>query len=245
MATVRDICTQALQDLMVVGADQSMSATEGTLAFTKLNNLMDQGTTESLLLYSNLRTLLALTPSQAEYTVGDPGGDFEIPRPLYLDFVNYYDTSASDPPAEIPLVPFTDQAWAGITMKELESNLPTNYYYNLTFPLATLSLYPVPTSSTLVLVLYNRQQITEFASLDTTISLPPGWRRYLVSNLAVELAPAFEREPSPTLLRIAQDSKAKLKRSNIRLTDAVLDNGALIGAKRGGYSYWDFLAGSF
>lgn len=244
MATVRDICTQALQDLMVVGADQSMSATEGVLAFNKLNNLMDQGTTESLLLYSQLRTETVMSAGTASYTVGD-GGNIDIPRPLYLDFVNYYDTDAGDPPAEIPLIPLTDQAWAGLQIKELESNLPTSYYYNLTFPLATLSLYPIPTSDTLVLVTYNRQQITEFASLDTVISLPPGWRRYLVSNLAVELAPAFEREPSATLLRIAQDSKAKLKRSNIRLVDAVLDRGALIGAKRGGYSVWDFYAGSF
>lgn len=243
MATVRDVCTQALQDLMVVGADQTMSATDGALALSKLNMLLDQCTSESLMLYSEVRTTWTITASDGSYTVGT-GGDVNVARPTFVDYVNFMDTSQT-PNLEIPLIPLTDQAYAAIPIKTLTSTLPGYYFYNLTYPLATLSLYPVPTSSTLTGVMYARAQVGEFASLNVSISLPPGWRRFLVTNLALELAPAFEREPSKTLIKNAVESKATLKRSNIRLVDAALDPGALIGGERKHSSYYDFLQGIY
>ena len=241
MATVRDICTQALQDLMVLGADQVMGESEANLALVKLNNLVDQWTSESLMLYSEVRTTWTISANDGSYTVGT-GGNVNVARPVYVDYVNFIDTS-QDPDLEIPLVPLTDQAYAAIPQKALTSTLPGYFWYNLTYPTATLEIWPIPTSTTLQGAMYARAQVGEFSALSTSISLPPGWRRCLVANLAIELAPAFEREPSATLVKIAAQSKATLKRSNIRLVDASLDAGALIGANRKHSSYFDFLTG--
>lgn len=240
---VRDVCTQALQDLMVLGANETMSAADGALALSKLNMLLDQCTSESLMLYSEVRTLWTITANDGSYTVGT-GGNVNVARPTYVDFVNYVDTS-QNPDLEIPLIRLTDQAYAAIQQKSLTSNLPNYYYYNLTYPLATVELYPIPTSSTLQGAMYARAQVGEFASLNVSVSLPPGWRRFLVTNLALELAAAFEREPSKVLVRNAMESKATLQRSNLRLTDAVLDSGALIGSNRRGSTWADFMAGTF
>ena len=242
MATVRDIGTEALQDLMVLGANETMSATDGAFILSKLNTLLDQCTSESLMLYSEVRTTWTISANDGSYTVGS-GGNVNVARPTYVDWVNFLDTSQT-PNLEIPLVPLTDQAYAAIPIKTLTSTLPGYFYYNLTYPLATLNLYPVPTSTTLTGVLYARAQVGEFASLDTSVSLPAGWRRFLITNLALELAAAFEREPSQMLLRNAMQAKATLKRSNIRLTDASLDAGALIGGERKHSSYYDFVVGN-
>lgn len=243
MATVRDICEEALGDLMVVGTGEPMSAVDGARALTKLNNLLDQWTSESLMLYAQVRTTWTIVASTTSYAVGT-GATVNVGRPQTVDWSSYVDTS-QDPDLEIPLTPLTDQAYASIAIKGLESNLPTSFYYNLTYPTATWIPYPIPTSTTLLGVIYARTQVTEFASLNSTVALPAGWRRMMVANLAVELAPTFEREPSQTLTKIATESKATLKRSNIRLQDANLDPGALIGSGRRYRSYYDFLSGQF
>jgi hypothetical protein len=240
--TVRTICTDALYDLMVLGADENMSATDGAFALRKLNNLVDQWTSESLFLYSEVRTTWTIASGDGSYTVAT-GANVNVARPTFVDGVSFQDTT-SDPMVEIPLVPLTDQAWAAIAIKDLESSLPGYYFYNETFPNATLNLYPVPTSSTLQGVLYARAQVGEFTSLDTVISLPPGWKRCLVANLAVDLAPGYGTDPSATVSKVAAESKATLKRSNIRPVDAVLDGGALIGGNRKHSSYYDFLTGN-
>ncbi len=241
--TARDICAEALGDLMVNGVGQSMSAADGDRAFDKLNNLLDQWASESLMLYSDVRTTWVLVANQTSYTVGT-GGNVAVARPVYVDSVGFIDTSQS-PTLEIPLTPLTDQDYAAIPIKGLTSTLQGYYYYNLTFPLATLSMYPIPTRTDLQGVIYARSHVTEFASLSTVVSLPPGWRRMMVANLAVECAPAWEREPSSQLQKIAAESKATLKRSQIRLVDAKLDGGALIGGNRNHSGYYDFLVGRF
>jgi hypothetical protein len=228
---------------MVNGVGQQMSAADGAKAFSKLNNLLDQWVSESLMLYAEVRTTFTIVANQASYTVGT-GADVNVARPVYLNWSSFVDTS-QNPDLEIPLTPLTDQAYASIALKALTSTLPTAFYYNLTHPTATWIPYPIPTRSDLLGVIYARTQVSEFASLDTVVSLPPGWRRMLVSNLAVECAPAFEREPSPQLMKIATESKATVKRSNMRLMDANIDAGALLGTGRRYSSFYDFLAGTF
>lgn len=241
--TVRNICTDALYDLMVLSADETMSATDGAFALRKLNSLVDQWTSESLLLYSEVRTVWTISSGDGSYTVGT-GANVNVARPTVVDGVSFQST-ADNPKVEIPLVPLTEQAWQAIAIKDLQSTLPGYYFYNPTFPTATLNLYPVPTSSTLQGVFYCQAQVGEFTSLDTVISLPPGWKRCLVANLAVELAPGYGTEPSAAVQKIAVESKGTLKRSNIRPVDAALDGGALIGGNRKHSSYYDFLTGNF
>lgn len=54
-------------------------------------------------------------------------------------------------------------------------------YYNPTWTagLGLVYLWPLPTSTTLQGVIYTPVPVAEFASLSTTISLPPGYRRFL------------------------------------------------------------------
>lgn len=58
------------------------------------------------------------------------------------------------------------------------------------------------------------QELSEPATLDTTLAFPPGYLRAFRYNLAMELAPEFGVEPSPQVQRIAMTSKRNLKRIN-------------------------------
>jgi len=58
------------------------------------------------------------------------------------------------------------------------------------------------------------EELTNPATLATTLAFPPGYLRAFAYNLAMEIAPEFGVEPSPQVQRIAMTSKRNLKRIN-------------------------------
>jgi hypothetical protein len=57
-------------------------------------------------------------------------------------------------------------------------------------------------------------ELTQPATLATTLAFPPGYLRAFRYNLACELAPEFGVEPSRQVQRIAMAAKRNLKRIN-------------------------------
>lgn len=240
MATCRDLITDALRELNVLAAGEVATADEADHGLLTFNRLVDQWQAERLNIYSNTRTTFTIVSGTQEYSVGATG-DADVPRPVFPEHVNYQDTAVT-PTLEYQLQPLTDDAWSRVPMKTLTSPRPTCYYWNPTFPLVTLSLWPVPTSTTLQGVIYAPEQVTEFTDLTTLVSLPPGYRRFIVKNLALELAPSYEKPVHPALMEQAMDSKAVVKRANKDLMDMNIEQAAL-GAGRGGKYTYSILMG--
>ena len=153
-----------------------------------------------------------------------------VPRPVRAEdvTVNLLDTSVT-PAIEMPLGMLTEDGWAGITAKDQTAPWPQRWYYNPTFPYGTLTLWPVPTGSSIQAVVYVKTQLAQFASLDDEVALPPAYERMIVTNLALELCPSYNRQPSPLLVKQAAESMAAVKRTNRRLSDLTFPAGSLIG----------------
>jgi hypothetical protein len=233
--TVRDIATSALQEIGVLASGETATAADAAAGLSTLNDLMDQWAAERLIIYTTTRTTWTIAASTQNYTLGT-GGTINVARPVYIDHVNFIDTSP-DTDVEYQLQPLTDDAWSRIPIKDLTSTFPTCWYYNPTFPLGTLQLWPIPTSSTLTGVLYAPQAVAEFADLDASVSLPPGYRRMLIKNVAVCLCPQYERDPRQDLKLDAIETKAVVKRSNKRLMDMTIEAGALVQGQNSRYTY--------
>lgn len=168
------------------------------------------------------------------FTFNTTGVAAGIERPIYIDRVNVVDTANST--LEMPLQgPMTDMAWEGLRQKDLTSTLPYGCYYNPTFPYGTLSFWPVPDSSTLEAAIYVPAQVQQFATLNDTFSLPPGYKRMLTTNLALELAPEYGAKPSQLLMMQARDAMDTVKRANVRMVDLKFDAGSLCGSSRPWY----------
>ena len=202
MATVRDVVTGALQEIGVVAAGEAPSDADASIGLRALNDLMDQWAADRLLIYTLTRSTWTIVASTRDYTIGS-GGDVSIARPIYIDHVNFVD-STPDPDIEYQLSHLTEDAWSRVPQKALTSTLPTAWYYDAAYPLGTLSFRPTPTSSTLTGIIYAPTAVAEFSALATSVALPPGYRRMLLKNLALNLAPSFEREPSPSLYLAAR-----------------------------------------
>jgi hypothetical protein len=224
--TTSELIAASLKRLGVLAAGETPSANDQADALLRLNDLIDALATEQLSMYTITRTTWTLTTA-ASYSVGT-GGDINIPRPTnasVIETIGYVDSSQS-PPLEILFGEcLTEAAYAAIPQKSLTSTRPQQWYYNPTFGTAgfgTLIPWPVPTASGLLGVLYAPQPVAEVAITDT-LHLPPGYRRMLRDLLAVELAPEFGRQVDPVLQQSAIESKANVKRANIRLVDLLID----------------------
>ena len=73
-------------------------------------------------------------------------------------------------------------------------------------------------------------QIQSFADKDASITLPPGYARALIFNLACEIAPDYNKEPGPSLLKSAAESKGILKRNNRQDVTMKFDYALLYGS---------------
>ncbi len=202
--TVRNVITDALREIGVLSASETATADDANSGLSTLNDLMDQWAAEELLIHTTTRTTWPIVSGIQDYTVGI-GGTVNVARPVFIDHVQFVNTAA-DPDLEYQLSPLTDDAWSRIALKQQTSPMPTCWYYNPTFPLGALTLWPIPTFTTLLGALYAPEAVAEFASLDTVISLPPGYRRMIVKNLACCLAASYERDPRPDVKEDAVES---------------------------------------
>lgn len=236
--SVGDLITAALRRINVLQAGEPPTPDDFADGMLRFGDLIDALGIEPLTIYQVARTTWTLTSSKgypgSPYTVG-PSGDLNIARPMpnNIHAWAYQDTSVT-PTQEYALWNLTEQAYRAIPQKTLTSPLPNSAYYEPTYPTGSLYLWQVPTKSQLQGVLYALTAIPVFGATSDLIALPPGYRRMLRDNLAVEFWPEY-REGSPIdpeLMRIAMESKALVKASNVRMTDLRLDPAV---TRRGGW----------
>ena len=223
MAKVRDFLTESLEELGIAAAGETPTANDMDFAFRRLNRLLDKNKIGRLVTpYPQLRfTWNFGAVPVAAYTVGT-GGTIATPRPGWVDAVKFYDTAIT-PVTEFDLGRgLTDEEYRDISMKALTSTYPASWYYDPTFGSTgrgTLYFYPVPTTTTLVGVLYAPSPLPEFADINDTISVPPGYHDWLVYEVAMRLAPGFRREPSATLVKLHAEAKHAVEAANLRMSD--------------------------
>lgn len=225
MSTVRDLVNGALKDLGVLAAGETASADVAEDARLLLNDLLGSWSTDNLTIYQRTPEEFPLVAGQSSYTIGT-GGNFNTARPIEVESANYKSAGR-----EYPITIFTPKEWSEISDKSRGSSLPQGIFLLGTYPLDTILIYPVP-DGTASLVLYTLKPLTTFATINTTFSLPEGYPRALRTNLAVELAPSYGREPSSTLMSAAMDSKAGIKRKNIKTNLLKVDAALLTNGNR-------------
>jgi len=227
MATVLDRINRSLRLLGVKAAGESATQEEANDAFEALNGMVASWNNESLMIY-NLETVThTLVSGTGDYTIG-ASGTINVTRPQRIESAYIDDNNSS-----WPLAMVNNEQYGRIWQKTTESSYPSYLYYESSFPLGTIKLWPVPSSAnTLNLNVYN--QIDAFASTATTISLPPGYERMIDYNLAVEIAPEYGVEPSPTIQNIAIDSKSRIKILNSKNIPVLRSPMRFLGSGGGG-----------
>lgn len=195
------IAQDAMFQAGVLGQDQATGAADADvqLVLRRLNRMLDSWSNERLMIYTVPRVTLPLVTNQATYTMS--------PRPVAIDTV-YVSYAGVD----YPLEQIDNITYASIGIKTIAA-IPQYVYIENGFPDMTLTVFPVP-SAAMVANIDVRQVLSGPIAVGTTLAMPPGYEKAIVDNLAVDICPSFEREPTPAMLKAAQDSRAVLKTNN-------------------------------
>lgn len=225
--TVSDIIAGAMKDLGALQAGEVPRAEEASDGLSMLNALVDSISTQRLMIYTINITKFSFTPGVQSYTLGSTG-TWSMARPIRIESMSV-EIQTANPVLEIPIPMLRDEEWQDLTVKNLSSTYPLGVYDDGGFPNRTLSFWPIPAEADKA-VIYSWAAISRFAAVTDTVSLPPGYERFLRTALAIDLAPSYGREPSPTLMSNYNEAKAVLRTLNWTPNEMVCDPALLGGA---------------
>jgi hypothetical protein len=208
--TAGDQINGALRLLGVLAEGETPSAAMSQDAIGSLNQMIDSWNTERLSVFSTQDQTFTWPAGQITRTLG-PSGNFVGLRPVLLDEATYYRDPGTNVSFGIKFI--NQQQYNGIAVKTVTSTYPQVIFVNNTYPDVTMTVYPRPTRD-LEWHFVSVQELTQPATLVTSLAFPPGYLRAFKYNLAMEIAPEYGVEPSPQVQRIAMTSKRNLKRIN-------------------------------
>jgi hypothetical protein len=287
MTTALDLIIGGLRNINSLEAGETPSAQDANDALTVLNDLIDSLSTDEDYIFTQTENILAWTPGQFKYSIGNPvGGTFTgtlvngsptisnvtVPSNLIAK------GDLSDIQGQIPsgttilsfnaganTVTMSQNALSTVAVAEVITyttpgdikiarplriasgytritsgvqgidywfdchNHMDNYNqlgfkgvsgpwpkllaFQQTFPLGTVWVYPNPSQAGEV-HLFTDLILTQFTSINQTVSLPQGYSRSLKKLLGLELCPEFGKTPSRELIRQAKEARDFIKAQN-------------------------------
>jgi hypothetical protein len=215
---------------ITLGPQRTPSPAQYQDAIDELNRLIGSLNCDRLFIYSKVDYTFPLTGNKT-YTIGasaDPNivPDFDAPRPQGIEAANVISNTL--PAIRYPLAIITDLQWSKIRLQDILNTIPQVLYNDRGYPLSTLYLWGQPMAGYL-LELFYWQLVPQFLTPDDAVLLPPGYEDALVLNLAVRLAPHFQRVVDSDVRNDAQ--KALMRIESINAPRPTLDVGC--GCKSG------------
>ncbi|CAB4166128.1 hypothetical protein UFOVP838_11 [uncultured Caudovirales phage] len=210
MTTAGEQINGALRLIGQLAEGETPSAATSQDSLAALNQMIDSWNTERLSVFSTQDQVFSWPPNVLSRTLG-PSGDFVGNRPILIDDATYFKDPASGISYGIKII--NQQQYDGIAVKTVTSTYPQVIWINMDYPNIDMYVYPKPTK-VLEWHFISVEELTQPATLTTTLSFPPGYLRAFRYNLACEIAAEFGVEPSPQVKRIAMSAKRNLKRIN-------------------------------
>lgn len=215
MTTVSDVLTAAARSLGYLGRTAVMGAGDANDALNVYNRLLDSWTNEGLLAYVTVQRSFTLVPQQQAYTIGS-GGDINTTRPYDIQRAFVRDANNND--YMMAVIP--QAQWDAIGQKNITSQIPNTLFYYSAYPLGTIYIFPKPLIGYTVYYDTVLNQV-DGSILSTTITMPPGYERAYVLNLALDMMSAgfpcmLNDQGLARLIENAAEAKANVKRGNIK-----------------------------
>lgn len=242
--TALDIINAAGQEIGALAGGEAFKNDDLAWVLQKLQRLIDRYNAREPMVYNVNFTVYTLNPPSdpLDPTTIGPGGDFDVnQRPVIIESIGLI-LDDGTPDVELPLNRRDQDWWANNRIKGLTSTLPTDFYYSPDWPLGSIYFWPVPTASHEVR-LQSRLVLTEYMDTSQSFSMPPAYWDLIVYELAISIAPSFEREPSSTLLALWKAAIKAVQVNNIASPRLASDSPSsnINGAGRTDFNFLDGL----
>lgn len=212
MSTAFDEIKGALRLIGQLAEGEDPSPATAQDALGAFNSMLDSWSIERLSVFGTQDQVFSWPATQATRSLGPaPSNDFIGQRPVQLSPSSYFKDPSTGISYELGFV--NQEQYNGIALKTATSTFPQVMFVNTLSNSIEMTIYPVPTR-VLEFHLVSVIALTQIDALNDQLIVPPGYRRALKFNLALEIASEFGVEARPTVKRIAAISKRSLKRIN-------------------------------
>ena len=189
------------------GEDPDANAARSALF--NLNSMLDSWSAEKLVAYTERNDTFTLTPGVATYSIG-PTGAFVMPRPIAVNGAQAKVPGGTDTVLKV----LSNDDYNGIEDKAATSEAPTEIGFLPTFPSASISFWPVPTTAAVVRI-STSAPFTQLSTMTEIVTLPPGYQEAIIYNLAVRICTSTHKAVPGSVAQMAADSLARIKANNV------------------------------
>lgn len=211
MATAQTLINDAMKDIGALSSGESPSSDETADVLSAMNTMLDSWSIDGLMMFAENEISHTLTTNVGSYTIGPSGQTITAARPQKIVSCFVRD-GANDYPVKV----IDKQQYDAIPDKTTQGAYPEYIYLDDSFANGTIKLWPYP-GGAYTLKMTVQTVLSSLATAGTTFTMPPGYQRCVQKNLAIEIAPMFEKEPSGALIRAAVESKALVKKLNTKI----------------------------
>ncbi len=209
--------SQLVQDALFAcgayGVGDNLDNGDAQLVLRRLNRMLESWDTEKLSLWESAVESLTMSSGVTSYLTTSLPSTI---RPTFVDSW-YVRLDGTDYHGDF----ISMQEYDDIPQKTVQG-IPRMCYVRARLGSQQLNFYPTPDAAYTLFVSVRRkfgdvagtQEDGTRVTLSTTLTLPPGYERAIVDNLAVDISPSFGRPPNPILMQQAVESKRTLKRLN-------------------------------
>jgi len=218
--TGNDLIKAAMRLIQVSAVDVDLTAQELTDGLESLNRMLDSWSLDELMLYQVIREQFALVSGQNPYSIG-LGGDFNTVRPTRIVGA-YLTLNNGSIPVDYPMNVLGYDDYNAIRLKTLSTNFPNYIYYQPSFPIGEVYIYPIfspndpATIGPAYITLTSWKPLPIIADPTAPLEFPPGYWEAIVFNLAARIAEEYQFAIRPTTVALGIEALKRVKRLNQR-----------------------------
>lgn len=213
MSSAADLITLALKDIQVLDESETPSAYLMADALTTLNQMMSLWSVSDNYVHAELDLTFAPTGA-ASYTIGTSGADVIAANPNAILYAFLRKSNIDYPIAILN----TFEEYQSIPYKTV-STFPSYLYYNPTYPLGTIYLYPQPDAADGTMHLGVNAEFPIYSVAASSINLPLQYDMAIRFGLAEYLAIMMGRVPRPDINMMAKRALKMLKNNNLKIQE--------------------------
>ena len=205
-----DIIRGAMLSIGALASGDVLDPVAANDAFMLLNDMLDQWSNDSLLIYNTQEIIQSIGGGGTDWTIGN-GGQINVVKPLNIDTA-FVRVNTIDYPVQI----FTLEQYEAIGLKQMSGPRPKILYYNAGSPLGLVRFWPNPTQGEIHM--FANQVFTSFVTINDTISMPQGYNLAMRWSLAALMLPEYGKTNAVAIKMIMDNAKKCV--GNLKSTNA-------------------------
>lgn len=236
------LITDALDEINANTPGIPSSAADMAKGLLRANMWLDSMDAQALMEFTERLDAYVMTPPKQAYTIGPTGADFTATRPNDIIQASIVDTTQT-PNVFIGVTVVTADIWERYSVLGYQTSVPTQLWYQQTYPNGTINVRGIPNNATYQLRILTKQLLGQAASLATVFNFPPGYYAAAMYGVAESLCNPFGKVGD---IKADITARARLARAAVKNANKQPNYMELDGLKTGKEKpYFNWITGPF